>query len=366
MVLAPLFLAAGAVATSVAQRATAGSGRRRSPRSSTTSRSSSARCCSSPPFGVAGPRDRRRASAPLGHLLVQVPACARLGARIRPRVDLARRAGAAGARADGPRAIGLGATQLVFLVMTSLASTLGDGAMPVFNFAFAMLQIPIGVIGVPLGIVLLPSLVARGGARRRRRRSAGCSSAALAVLAFVMVAITALGIVVSEDVVAAAVRLSRPSASRCSTRPARPSRCSSLGLTRPLADRGARPGVLRAARTRRPRCSRRSSRWRVEHRARASCSSGRSGSTGSRPRSRSAPGSRPLILVVLLRRRRAVGLGLGSRRRRDGSRAAGRALAGGARRVARGPRRSWARGARTRACVAARAGRRWRRRPAGS
>ncbi len=57
-----------------------------------------------------------------------------------------------------PRAIGLGATQIVFVVMTSLASTLGAGAISVFNFSFALLQIPIGVIGVPLGIVLLPSL----------------------------------------------------------------------------------------------------------------------------------------------------------------------------------------------------------------
>ena len=27
-----------------------------------------------------------------------------------------------------------------------------------FNFAFALLQIPLGIIGVPLGIVVLPSL----------------------------------------------------------------------------------------------------------------------------------------------------------------------------------------------------------------
>ena len=45
-----------------------------------------------------------------------------------------------------------------------------------FNFAFAVLQIPIGVIGVPLGIVLLPSLVAGGGARATRTRSADSSS----------------------------------------------------------------------------------------------------------------------------------------------------------------------------------------------
>ena len=52
--------------------------------------------------------------------------------------------------------------------MTALASLLGDGAVSDFNFAFALLQIPLGIIGVPLGIVVLPIAVAR-----RRGRSRG-------------------------------------------------------------------------------------------------------------------------------------------------------------------------------------------------
>ena len=77
-----------------------------------------------------------------------------------------------------PRAIGLGATQIVFVVMTSLASTLGGGAITVFSFGFAMLQIPIGVIGVPLGVVLLPSLSREAAGGRDARRSPGCWCAA--------------------------------------------------------------------------------------------------------------------------------------------------------------------------------------------
>ena len=46
-----------------------------------------------------------------------------------------------------------------------------------FNFAFAMLQIPIGVIGVPLGIVLLPSL-AREAATGAMAAFARCWAAA--------------------------------------------------------------------------------------------------------------------------------------------------------------------------------------------
>ena len=99
-----------------------------------------------------------------------------------------------------PRAIGLGATQIVFVVLTSLATTLGDEALPVFNFAFAMLQIPIGVIGVPLGVVLLPSL-ARQAATGVTEGFTRLLVRGLAILVFVMIGIAALGIVVSEDVV---------------------------------------------------------------------------------------------------------------------------------------------------------------------
>ena len=74
-----------------------------------------------------------------------------------------------------PRAIGLGVTQITFIVVTALASLLGDGAVSDFNFAFALLQIPLGIIGVPLGIVLLPSAVARRRGRVTRRRSPACS-----------------------------------------------------------------------------------------------------------------------------------------------------------------------------------------------
>lgn len=57
-----------------------------------------------------------------------------------------------------PRALGMGATQIVFVVLTAFATGLGIGAVAVYNFAFTALQIPVGVIGVPLGIVMLPAM----------------------------------------------------------------------------------------------------------------------------------------------------------------------------------------------------------------
>ncbi|MFL5770969.1 MAG: murein biosynthesis integral membrane protein MurJ [Chloroflexota bacterium] len=137
----------------------------------------------------------------LGHLLVQLPSLYALGYRYRPRIDVrdpqARRAFALMA----PRAIGLGATQLTFIVVTAVASVIGPGSVTAFNNAFLLLQIPLGVIGVPLGIVVLPSL-ARDAAAGRPEEYAALVSRALRLLAFVMLPIAGLGIVLRNEVAA--------------------------------------------------------------------------------------------------------------------------------------------------------------------
>jgi putative peptidoglycan lipid II flippase len=136
----------------------------------------------------------------IGHALVQVPSIVRMGVRLRPRLDLADEQARLALLLMVPRALGLGATQLVFLVITSLATTLGTQAVVVFNFSFGLLQIPIGVIGVPLGVVLLPSL-AREAADGATAGFTRLLVRGLAILSFVMIGIAGLGIVVSEDLV---------------------------------------------------------------------------------------------------------------------------------------------------------------------
>ncbi|HEY4754227.1 MAG TPA: lipid II flippase MurJ, partial [Candidatus Limnocylindrales bacterium] len=131
-----------------------------------------------------------------GHLLVQVPGMRSIGAQVRPSAKLSDTATRKTLLLMGPRAIGLGATQIVFLVMTSLATQLPPGSVTAFNYAFALLQIPIGVIGVPLGTVLLPSLsreAALGDTAAFRRLLVR----GLNLLAYVMLAISALGIPVA-------------------------------------------------------------------------------------------------------------------------------------------------------------------------
>ncbi|HEY6571028.1 MAG TPA: murein biosynthesis integral membrane protein MurJ [Candidatus Limnocylindrales bacterium] len=198
MVLAPLFLAAGAVATSVLNARGRFGAAAMAPLAYNLGIIGGALFLV-PAFGVAGLAIGVVLGA-AGHLLVQVPTMRRIGARIRPRMDLGDPQARRTLVLMAPRALGLGATQVVFLVMTSLASTLPTGSITIFNFAFAILQIPIGVIGVPLGIVLLPSLArqaATGGMDAFRHLLVR----GLSTLAWVMIAITALGIALAHDVV---------------------------------------------------------------------------------------------------------------------------------------------------------------------
>ena len=289
MVLAPLFLAAGAVATSVLNAKGRFGAAALAPIVYNVAIIVGA-LLFVPPFGVVGLAIGvvARCAGPPARPAAR--SCVGSAPGSRPRVDL----GDADARKTlvlmAPRALGLGAVQVVFLVMTSLASTLATGAIAAFTFAFAVLQIPIGVIGVPLGIVLLPSLSresALGDAEAFRRLLVR----ALRLLAFVMVPITAIGFVVADDVTRLLFDYGATDEPLLEATTAA-LQAFLLGLTaHSLIAVLARAFYARQD-TLTP-VARRARRGRGRHRVRRRCSWARSASSGSRRRSRSAPGSRP-------------------------------------------------------------------------
>jgi putative peptidoglycan lipid II flippase len=138
----------------------------------------------------------------LGHWLVQVRPLTRIGFRYRPRIDGGDPQARKALLLMAPRAIGLGVTQITFIVVTALASLLGPGAVSDFNLAFALLQIPLGIIGVPLGIVVLPSL-SRDAAVGREDAFASLLTRALRLLVYVMVPIAVLAAVARQPIVEA-------------------------------------------------------------------------------------------------------------------------------------------------------------------
>ena len=197
MVLSPLFLALGAMATSVLNAQGRFAAAAIAPIVYNLAIIGGTLILG-PSFGVTGVAVAVVMGS-LGHLLVQLPSVYRLGYRYRPRVDVrdpqARRAFALMV----PRAIGLGATQITFIVVTGVASVVGPGSVTAFNNAFLLLQIPLGIIGVPLGIVVLPAL-SRDVAAGRPAEYAGLISRALRLLIFAMIPIAGLGIVLRDEV----------------------------------------------------------------------------------------------------------------------------------------------------------------------
>ncbi|MFV2063805.1 MAG: murein biosynthesis integral membrane protein MurJ [Chloroflexota bacterium] len=135
----------------------------------------------------------------VAHLLIQVPALRGVF-----RYSILTDIGDAAARQSFwlmlPRAIGLGANQITFLVNTLLATTVAVGAVVNYTVAFSVLQIPLGVIGLPLGVVLLPAM-SRALARGRETEFGSVVVSSLRLLLWATVFVAAVGIVARDEVV---------------------------------------------------------------------------------------------------------------------------------------------------------------------
>ena len=152
-----------------------------------------------PTIGVTGLAIGVAAGA-VGHLLVQLPALFRLGFRPAWTIDLSDTAARRVLALLAPRALGLGASQVTFIVMTALASSLGEGAISSYTIAFSLLQIPIGVIGVPLGVVIFPS-ISREHAVGATASYVSMVTRSVRLLIFAMVPLAALGMALRVPVV---------------------------------------------------------------------------------------------------------------------------------------------------------------------
>lgn len=160
MLLSPIFLALGSVATSVLQAR----GRFVASVLAPIVYNLAIICGAillAPSLGVMGVAVGVVAGSAL-HLVVQLhPLLGPTRFRYHPRVDLADPEARTTILLLVPRAIGLGGAQLQLLAATTIASTLAAGSITAFNFAFTFFQIPIGTLGVPLGVVAFPALSER-------------------------------------------------------------------------------------------------------------------------------------------------------------------------------------------------------------
>lgn len=142
------------------------------------------------------------------HLAIQLVPLREIGFRYAARIDLRDAAAREALLLMLPRAVGLGASQLTFLVATSLASAIGVGAVSAFYFAFSIFYIPIGVIGIPIGVVMLPSM-ARDLARGEVDSYVSLVTRALRLILWVMLPLAGLTMVLRREIVILLFRSSR-------------------------------------------------------------------------------------------------------------------------------------------------------------
>jgi putative peptidoglycan lipid II flippase len=133
------------------------------------------------------------------HFAIQVPLLRRVSS-YHARIDLRDEAARQSLWLMVPRAIGLGVTQITFLVNTSLATTLGASAVVAYTVAFTILQIPLGLVGFPLGVVLLPSL-SRAMAEGRMADFGELMERSLRLVLWLTLVMTTVGIVMARPTV---------------------------------------------------------------------------------------------------------------------------------------------------------------------
>jgi putative peptidoglycan lipid II flippase len=130
----------------------------------------------------------------LGHLLVQIPGLVRHGMRYSATLGLR----SAGVREVGrlmlPRAIGLAAVQVNFLVNTILASGLAPGSLAALNYAWLLMLLPQGVFAQAVATAAFPTFSAQAAKGQRAEMRSTLAATLRAVLYLALPA--AVGLIV--------------------------------------------------------------------------------------------------------------------------------------------------------------------------
>jgi len=109
------------------------------------------------PLGAEGLAISAVAGASL-HLLVQAPGLLRIGMRYTPTLGLNLAGTWEVAKLAGPRVLGLGVYQINQLVTIALATFLGSGSVAYLSYAWLVLMVPLGMVGMSISTATFPSL----------------------------------------------------------------------------------------------------------------------------------------------------------------------------------------------------------------
>ena len=92
------------------------------------------------------------------HLVIQIPSVIKCGFRYQPIFNFGNAGIKKVFRLMAPRAFGMAAYQINFIVITAIASTLMVGSIAIFNFSNNLQHFVVGIIGVPFALAVFPTL----------------------------------------------------------------------------------------------------------------------------------------------------------------------------------------------------------------
>ena len=99
-----------------------------------------------------------------------------------------------------PRTLGLSMNSISLLVIVALGSTLGAGAISIFNFSLNLETVPVGIIGISYAVASFP-LLAETFARGQKEKWEECILSAIRQIIFWSLPLTALFIVLRAQIV---------------------------------------------------------------------------------------------------------------------------------------------------------------------
>ena len=92
------------------------------------------------------------------HLGIQIPGLFKFRARYFPAMGVSHSGLHELLRLFGPRVITLGVVRVNFLILTNLASRLGEGSIAALNYAYLLMQFPQSLIGTAIALAVFPTL----------------------------------------------------------------------------------------------------------------------------------------------------------------------------------------------------------------
>ncbi len=124
------------------------------------------------------------------HLGIQLPGLVRFRARYYPTLGV-RNAGLYELlQLFGPRVITLGVVRISFLILTNLASRLGEGSIAALNYAYLLVQFPQSLIGTAIALAVFPTLARLSARGEMLQLRTLFSRALLVILALAAVSAT--------------------------------------------------------------------------------------------------------------------------------------------------------------------------------